>query len=150
MNPSEKIFLKTDKFRVTESEVVIDGRRYPLHNVSAAKAVSESSYQSKTVPFVLAVVFTVWMLSKLVNGTAADGYALIAGVLAVLSMVAVRLAGRYQKHALWLTLPEGTVAVYHSRSGAEVGDAVKAVNQALAFRRPAYTEAWGVGKPVNG
>lgn len=150
MNNSAKTFLQTEACRVTSDEVVVESHRFPMQKVSDARMVLESSYQSKTVPFVLAVVFVVWMLSELVNGPDDYTYAVIAGVLAVLSMVAVRLAGLFQKHAAWLTMPEGSMVVFRSHDRTAVADLVKAVNLARVYRRPQFDEAWQVGKPISG
>jgi len=150
MNTAEKTFLETEACRVTSDEVVVEGHRYPMHKVSDARMVLQSSYQGKAIPFVAAVVFVVWTLSELVNGPDDYSYALIAAFLAVLSMFVVRLVGRFQRHTAWLTLPEGPVAVFHSHDSAAVADLVKAVKQARDFRRPQFAEAWRVGRPLNG
>lgn len=150
MKTSKTIFLQTEACRVTEDEVVIEGHRYPLQNIASAKVVSDSGYQRKTAPFLLAVGFVVWTLSELVNGKNNYTYALIAAVLAAMSMVAVRLVGGLNQHVAWLTLPEGAVAVFQSSDSAAVVDLVMAVNHAKAYHRSQYAGAWTVGKPVNG
>lgn len=150
MNSSGKTFLETEACLVTADEVVVHGHRYPMQKVRDARMVLESSYQMKMVPFVFAMIFVVWTLSELVNGTDDYAYALVAGMLAVLSMVAVRLVGRLQKQAAWLTLPEGPVVVFRSSDSAAVSELVKAVNRARAYRQPQPARAWGVASPVKG
>ncbi|MCZ2496609.1 hypothetical protein GN316_07555 [Xylophilus sp. Kf1] len=144
MNEPEKIFIHTDDYQVTSEEVSIEGRKIAVRKIMEARVGIDSSYRFKTVPFVLAMGFVIWTLSELVNGTADYTYAAIAAILAILSMAAVRLIGRLQKHTAVLTLSDGSSVDYRSHEKAAVIALVRAINQARDSHAPHYAQAWKV------
>jgi len=150
MSHEESVFLNDHDVRVTSQELLVEGRVHPLADVSAVRVVSEASYRSKSIPFALAVGCVLWASAEVLNAPADYATAGFAGVLALLSILAVRLLGARQMHVVLLATASGEHVAMRSRDGVAVSALVKAVRQAIASRQSYGTQGWNVAQTARG
>lgn len=140
-----------DTYVVAEgTKLLVLGKAYPLAQIEGVSVTSESTYRSRALPFGLAVAFSLWTVSEVIN--APDDYytALFAGFLALVCFATVRLMGGLQVHTVVLNMAQGSAAVMRSRDGKAVSAVVSGVRNAIADHKMLASSTWAPGLTAHG
>lgn len=150
INPLHSHF-SDDAYVVADgAKLLVLGKAYPIAQIEGVSVTSESTYRSRALPFGLAIAFSLWTVSEVIN--APDDYytALFAAFLALTCFAAVRLMGGFQIHTVFLKLPQGNVAVMRSRDGKAASEVVSAVRKAVAEQQAGSSASWTPGLAAHG